>query len=140
MKPYSQIEAAANPIYRNYNKILSGERILRITIEHVFGQLKSRFQMLRVPYPIRVDIEMVPKFIISCAILHNVGKYIDDNWEDDKTDDKGDSDEFDDPDTPSQVLRQPVGTVATRAAGQARREGIASAILNYAPNCSSSSS
>ena len=85
MKPYSQADAAQDPVKRNFNNILSEERVI---IENVFGQITSRFQMLRTP--IRIDIEMVPKFIIACCVVHNVGKYLDDNWRDDETDEKDD--------------------------------------------------
>ena len=79
-KPYPQSEANTNPVKKNFNSILSEERIV---IEHVFGQLKSRFQMLRTL--LRIAITLVPKFIVACCVLHNVGKYLNDPFADDAT-------------------------------------------------------
>ena len=128
MKPYSQADAAQDPVKRNFNNILSEERVI---IENVFGQITSRFQMLRTP--IRIDIEMVPKFIIACCVLHNVGKYLDDNWRDDETDEKDDVGDYD-PDVVSDPSQVPSSAAAIRTAGQTRREEIASTIAGYVPN------
>ena len=92
MKPFPVVEAAVDPANRAYNDVLTSERS---TIEHSLGQLKIRFQMLTVP--IRVDIEMVPKFILACCILHNAGKYIGDDWEDEGSDTDTDTDDINDP-------------------------------------------
>jgi len=80
--------------------------------------------MLRVP--IRVQIEMVPQFIVACCVLHNVGKYLNDSWEDDKTDEPNEDDDSDGDYVPSD---QPAGTAAVRTAGQVRREDIAEIVF-----------
>ena len=92
MKPFPAAQTATDPAKKAFNDVLTSDRS---TIEHSFGQVKSRFQMLRVPN--RVSIEMVPKFIIACCVLHNVGKYLGDDWEDDKTDERDNNDN--DPDS-----------------------------------------
>ena len=115
MMPYSQANAAQDPVKRNFNNILSEERVI----------------MLRTP--IRIDIEMVPKFIIACCVLHNVGKYLDDNWRDDETDEKDEVDDYD-PDDVSDPCQVPSSAAAIRTAGQTRREDIAATIAGYIPN------
>ena len=127
MKPYSQAQAAADPYKRVFNRLLSSERI---TLEYAFGQLKSRFQMLRVP--IRVNTEMAPQFVVACFVLHNVGKFLNDNWDDDGKDGWGDNNNVPNEDDP---LNPPgTGATAVRTAGQARREDIAAMISRFPAN------
>ena len=116
-KPYPQSEANTNPVKKNFNSILSEERIV---IEHVFGQLKSRFQMLRTL--LRIAITLVPKFIVACCVLHNVGKYLNDPFADDEKDEKDDDE--DDNIEPTQSATN------MRRAGQARRDAIADLLRN----------
>ena len=72
--------------------------------------------MLRVP--IRVQIEMVPQFIVSCCVLHNVGKFLNDDWEDDETDEKDvDEDDVDDVPDGNVPLNPPVRANSIRTAG-----------------------
>ena len=75
LKPYSTQEAAAAPVKQHFNNVLTKDRVL---IENVIGQWKCRFQMLRVA--LRLSLELVPKFILATAILHNIGKYLNDNY------------------------------------------------------------
>ncbi|XP_046684659.1 putative nuclease HARBI1 [Homalodisca vitripennis] len=71
-----------NEQQRNFNLQHAMERVV---IERVFGQLKKLFPVLG--NCIRVSLDRVPKTIISCAVLHNVGKHLNmfdnDNIEDD---------------------------------------------------------
>ena len=120
MKPFTEAEAAVDPVKRRFNTYLTKDRVL---VENTFGQLKSRFQMLRVP--LRIDLAMVPKFILACCILHNVGKDINDNFEDDGNEDN-DGDNFDPDDTPDSSANLPSGAAAMRASGMIKRDQIAS--------------
>ncbi|CAH2015864.1 unnamed protein product [Acanthoscelides obtectus] len=61
---------------RRYNRLHSKERVV---IERVFGQLKQRFPILA--NRIRLPIRNVPKIIICCAILHNISKYLQDEFD-----------------------------------------------------------
>lgn len=58
-----------------FNKLISKERVV---IERMFGQLKMRFPALM--YKLRVNINIVPKVILSAFILHNVAKYLKDEF------------------------------------------------------------
>lgn len=51
----------------------------RVVIERVFGQIKRRFPILG--NCVRVNIERVPKVIVTCAILHNIAKHLNDRFE-----------------------------------------------------------
>ena len=106
-----------NPVKKNFNSILSEERIV---IEHVFGQLKSSFQMLRTP--LRIAITLVPKFIVACCVLHNVGKYLNDPFADDEKDDNTEPD-----------VEPTQSATNMRRAGQARRDAIADLLRNTVP-------
>ena len=46
MKPFPAAQTATDPAKKAFNDVLTSDRS---TIEHSFGQVKSRFQMLRVP-------------------------------------------------------------------------------------------
>lgn len=56
-----------------FNKQHSKERV---TIERIFGQLKMRFPILA--NVCRVKLDKVPKVIVACVVLHNIGKEIND--------------------------------------------------------------
>ncbi|KAJ8967661.1 hypothetical protein NQ314_002696 [Rhamnusium bicolor] len=62
-----------NGLERHFNLIQARERCI---IERLFGQLKKRFPILG--NCVRVTSERVPKVIISCAVLHNVAKHLND--------------------------------------------------------------
>ncbi|XP_057670171.1 putative nuclease HARBI1 [Diorhabda carinulata] len=61
---------------RNYNSTRAQERVI---IERVFGQMERRFLILS--SQIRIAVENVPNLVISCAMLHNVAKHLNDAWE-----------------------------------------------------------
>ena len=117
LKPYSSQEAAVDPVKQNFNNVLTKDRVL---IENVIGQWKCRFQMLRVQ--LRLSLELVPKFILASAILHNVGKYLNDDFEPDP--DFEDDDGGDDEDG-QQLPGDGTSQAAVRRAGQAKRDAIA---------------
>ena len=48
-------------------------------IERCFGQIKKRFPILG--NRIRVATEKIPKIVICCAVLHNIGKHLNDVFE-----------------------------------------------------------
>lgn len=50
-----------------------------VTIERVFGQIKIRFPILA--HVSRIKLDTVPKVVVACAFLHNIGKYINDVFE-----------------------------------------------------------
>ena len=64
---------ADTPEQRSYNRLFTRERVI---IERCFGQLKQRFPILH--NKIRVDIGKVPSLVMSCFILHNVAKRLND--------------------------------------------------------------
>ena len=120
MVPYTQVQSAADPVKRRFNYTLSQDRVV---IENTIGQLKCRFQMLRVP--LRIHLEQAPKFILACCILHNVGVFLNDTFED-NPDYHDSDDDNEDEDDGSQA--PPTGATAVRVAGQNKRDQI-SAIL-----------
>lgn len=61
---------------RKYNVTHAQERVI---IERVFGQLKRRFPILS--SQVRIRFENIPKLVISCAVLHNIAKHLNDAWE-----------------------------------------------------------
>lgn len=61
---------------RNYNSTHAQERVI---IERVFGQMKRRFPILS--SQVRIAVKNVPNLVISCAVLHNVAKHLNDPWE-----------------------------------------------------------
>ena len=65
---------------------------------------------------------MVPKSIVAFCVLHNVGKYLNGSWEDDKTDEQNQDDDSDADYVPPD---QPDGATAVCTAGQVRREDLA---------------
>ncbi|XP_061397459.1 putative nuclease HARBI1, partial [Musca vetustissima] len=62
-------------IEKTYNKVFTRERVI---IERCFGQLKQRFSILQ--YKIRVSTELAPHVIASCFILHNIAKFLNDDY------------------------------------------------------------
>ncbi|CAH1987524.1 unnamed protein product [Acanthoscelides obtectus] len=66
---------AINRQQERFNLLHSRERV---TIERLFGQLKMRFPILG--NTVRVSSEKVPKIILCCAVLHNVAKYLNDDF------------------------------------------------------------
>ena len=116
MTPYPRAESATDPIKSRFNTALSHDRVV---VENTLGQLKNQFQMLRVT--IRLSLEEVPKFILACCILHNVGIHLGDVFEDDP-DLEGDYVTGDDG---QGVIPSGAGASAVRAAGQTKRDQIA---------------
>ncbi|XP_046666759.1 putative nuclease HARBI1 [Homalodisca vitripennis] len=51
----------------------------RVIIERCFGQLKRRFPILR--NCVRVALNNIPQVVVSCAVLHNIAKYLKDDFE-----------------------------------------------------------
>ena len=72
----------------------------------------------------RLSLELVPKFILATAILHNIGKYLNDNYEPDPGF-KDDDDGGDDDDDGQQVIPDGSSQAAVRRAGQSRRDTVA---------------
>lgn len=62
-------------IEKTFNKVFTRERVI---IERCFGQLKQRFSILQ--YKIRVSTELAPHVIASCFILHNIAKFLKDDY------------------------------------------------------------
>ena len=62
---------------RHFNRLHARERVV---VERVFGQLKRRFPIIG--NCVRISLERVPKLIVSCAVLHNVAKHLNDDFED----------------------------------------------------------
>ena len=58
----------------HFNKVYAKDRVI---IERCFGQLKRRFPILQ--YKVRVQLKNVSKIIISCVVLHNVAKFLNDS-------------------------------------------------------------
>lgn len=63
---------------RYFNLTHSQERVI---VERIFGQVKKGFPILA--NCVRVSLENVPKVVISCCVLHNVAKYLNDQFDDD---------------------------------------------------------
>ncbi|KAJ8913775.1 hypothetical protein NQ315_002681 [Exocentrus adspersus] len=61
-----------------FNTLFTRERVI---IERCFGQLKRRFPILQ--YMVRIKLDRVASVIVSCAVLHNISKYLHDNMHDD---------------------------------------------------------
>lgn len=58
-----------NPINRQQENYIS-HKSTRILIEHCFGRLKKRFNILH--QEVRHDPEFTTRIIATCAILHNI--------------------------------------------------------------------
>ena len=76
MTPYKTAQLLGDPNKRRFNDILCEGRVI---VEHTLGQMKSRFQTLL--NPIRLSLPNIPHFIIACCVLHNVGKYLHDDFD-----------------------------------------------------------
>nr|CAI5852143.1 unnamed protein product [Callosobruchus analis] len=79
--------------YRNpeisFNTLFTKERVI---IERCFGQLKRSFSILQ--YMVRLKLNRVVSVIISCAVLHNISKYLNDPVPvDEQEDDMNDEEE-----------------------------------------------
>lgn len=70
MTPYRNGDTIAR---QDFNRLHASERSL---IERVFGQTKSRFPVLK--HQIRLKLERVPTIVVSCCVLHNVAKHLQD--------------------------------------------------------------
>lgn len=73
LTPFDEVR---NPRERNFNLTHAQERVI---IERVFGQMKRRFPILS--SQVRIAVEKVPKLVLSCAVLHNIAKHLNDAWE-----------------------------------------------------------
>jgi hypothetical protein len=72
---------AGNAAQRHFNLIHARERVI---VERVFGQIKRRFPI--VGNCVRVSLRRVPKVIVTCAVLHNVAKHLNDPLEENEVD------------------------------------------------------
>ena len=108
---------------RNFNTVVKEDRVL---VENCIGQWKCRFQMLRIP--LRLDMEIVPKNILATSSLHNVGKYLNDNHdpEPDFKDEEEPGDKYDG--NPTNIGGN-ASAAAIRTAGQTKRDAIIVALL-----------
>lgn len=70
------IETVHNAQEQLYNITHAQERVV---IERVFGQLKQRFPILA--NRVRISVQKIPKLIVSCAVLHNISKHLNDGWD-----------------------------------------------------------
>lgn len=84
LTPYDEVR---NALEHQFNVVHAQERVV---IERIFGQMKRRFPILS--SNVRISVDKVPKLIISCAVLHNIGKHLNDVW-DEGIDDGNDNDE-----------------------------------------------
>ena len=79
--PYIMPPFKTNQVHVNRDRFNSNHKHERVMIEHLFGQLKARFPMLRGVIRLRTD--RIPNFIMAGFVLFNVGKYLgDEDWED----------------------------------------------------------
>lgn len=61
---------------RHFNLCHAKERVI---IERCFGQLKKRFPILG--NCVRVSLQRVPKVIVCCGVLHNIAKFLNDDFD-----------------------------------------------------------
>ncbi|KAL1493819.1 hypothetical protein ABEB36_009505 [Hypothenemus hampei] len=101
-----------------YNKRHTKERVI---IERCFGQLKQRFPILQ--YKVRVSGNILPQLIMCCFVVHNVVKYVNDDWEG-----FGSVAIYPDPD--GEQREENFEGVLVRNEGQQRRIEISNMILN----------
>ena len=85
----------ATAVQTAYNKLLTKERVI---IERVFGMWKRRFPILH--GEVRIKSKRVPSLVITFAVLHNIGKYLNDDGpemedevEEDEEEDMNDGDD-----------------------------------------------
>lgn len=65
-----------NAAERDFNLNHAKERVI---VERCFGQLKRRFPILA--NCVRVSLEKIPKIIVCCAVLHNIAKHLNDEFD-----------------------------------------------------------
>lgn len=70
LTPFKNCNTAAET---KFNRIHKAERVI---IERCFGQLKQRFPVLG--NRVRLNIQNIPKIIVACCVLHNIGKFLND--------------------------------------------------------------
>ena len=120
MRPYSN---PATPSQRIFNRLLSSNRVV---IEQSFGQMKRRFPILK--YGIRLKIDNIPKCIMTCFVLHNVSKFLNDP-DDDLQEDDGDM-VGEEEDVANDAVNNPQPSMRiTRRRGQQRRDEIAALLF-----------
>lgn len=117
MTPYNN---ARTPEEIAYNRLHAKERVI---IERCFGQLKKRFPILQ--HPIRVALEKVPSIIVSCVILHNIAKYLQDDLPWDETEHENDNENGNE-----NLPEEEIGDAARRRLGQRKRDEIKTIISN----------
>lgn len=61
---------------RQFNRLHARERVI---VERVFGQWKKRFPLIG--SCVRIALDRIPKLIVSCAVLHNISKHLNDDFE-----------------------------------------------------------
>lgn len=61
---------------RQFNLLHCQERVI---IERCFGQLKRRFPILG--NCVRISLQNIPKLVVSCAVLHNIAKHLNDEMD-----------------------------------------------------------
>jgi hypothetical protein len=98
-----------------FNQTYAKERVI---IERCFGQLKRRFPMQG--YKMRGKLESIPAFIICCAVLLNISKYL------------NSPEDFSEIVEPEEYVRDQhaieESRINVRRAGQAKREQIVEAL------------
>ncbi|XP_018565377.1 putative nuclease HARBI1 [Anoplophora glabripennis] len=109
MTPYRD---PVTPEQITYNRCFTRERVI---IERCFGQVKQRFPILQ--NKIRVNTGKVPSLVLSCFILHNIAKHLNDE----------DFEIFEDANNNGDDLQINVdyGEAVVRQRGQLRRDAIA---------------
>nr|CAI5868092.1 unnamed protein product [Callosobruchus analis] len=70
MTPYRNTETGEGIAF---NTLFTKQRVI---IDRCFGQLKGRFPIFQ--YMVRVKLDRVVSVIISCAVLHNISKFLND--------------------------------------------------------------
>ena len=106
MVPFKNPETPAQQIF---NQVFTKERVI---IERCFGQLKKRFPMLA--GVVRVATKQVPKFIVACAVLHNVSKYLHDDLPQDATPDPIVDEEIEEPHGETDAVQRQLGQIKRR--------------------------
>lgn len=99
---------------RHFNRLHARERVV---VERVFGQLKRRFPIIG--NCVRISLERVPKLIVSCAVLHNVAKHLNDDFEDPGDENPALAEEDDVQDAPGEQHNE---DRVTKARGEQKRQ------------------
>ncbi len=116
LTPYAD---PSTPEQRHYNKCHTANRVV---IENSFGHLKRRFPILR--YGVRLKLENIPKCIMSCFILHNISKYLNDPYND--LDDDDDEEEG----NIQEDIAEQLTEHQLRQRGQQKRDEVATFLFN----------